>query len=91
MCNADVKLNRIERIEHPVMELVVRALADYFDCATDSFQCGSDQPEDIAEDVMREAVEEMGVSKIHERLCGKVDFKRALYAFMPAMSRSADA
>lgn len=83
MCNSDVKLDRIERIEHTVMELVVRALADYFDRAVDSFQYGSDKPEDIAEDVMRDAVEEMGVSKIHHRLGGKVDFKKALYAFLP--------
>ena len=83
MSNEEMRLDRIERIEQTVMEFVVCALAEYFDHAVEAFQYESDLPEDIAEDVMSHAVESMGVSKINERLVGKVDFKKALYAFVP--------
>ena len=83
MSDAEMKLDRIERIEQTVMELVVRALTDYYCRAVETFQYEKDLPQDIAEDVMREAVETMGVSKFHGRVYGKVDFKKALYAFVP--------
>ena len=40
-------------------------------------------PQDIAEDVTREAIEAMGMSGISERLYGKVDVKKAIYVFLP--------
>ena len=40
-------------------------------------------PQDIAEDVTREALESMGVSRLNERLYGKVDVKKAIYVFLP--------
>ena len=65
------------------MSLVVQALTDYSEAATTIFREETDQPQDIAEDVMREALESMGVSGIHERLYGKVDVKKAIYVFLP--------
>ena len=39
--------------------------------------------QDIAEDVMREAIESMGIASLQERLYGKVDYKKAVYVFIP--------
>ena len=44
--------------------------------------------QDIAEDVMREAIEAMGVSGFQERLYGKVDYKKAIYVFVPEAQTS---
>ena len=73
----------MENLERTVMEMVVQALTDYRQQAETIFREETDLPQDIAEDVTREALEEMGVSGISERLYGKVDYKKAVYAFMP--------
>ena len=65
------------------MALVVQALADYREDAITIFREETDQPQDIAEDVTREAIESMGVSGIHDRLYGKVDVKKTIYVFLP--------
>jgi len=72
-----------EVIEQTVMEMVVQALTDYREQAVTIFRDETDLPQDIAEDVTREAMDAMGVSSIGERLYGKVDYKRAIYAFLP--------
>ena len=77
------QLDEIERIERAVLSLVVQALADYRGQISIIFREETDQPQDIAEDVTREAIAAMGVSATHDRLYGKVDVKKALYAFMP--------
>ena len=77
-------LEETERLEQTVMEMVVQALTDYRGQAVTIFREETDQPQDIAEDVTREALEAMGVSGIRERLYGKVDYKRAIYAFLPS-------
>lgn len=38
---------------------------------------------DIGEDITREALDLMGVSRINRRLSGKIDYKRARYVFHP--------
>lgn len=65
------------------MEMVVQTLTDYREQAVTIFREETDLPQDIAEDVTREALETMGVSGIAERLYGKVDYKKAVYAFLP--------
>ncbi len=65
------------------MSMVVQALRDYRDDATTIFREETDLPQDIAEDVTREAIDSLGVSGIRERLYGKVDVKKAVYAFLP--------
>lgn len=77
-------LDELEHLEQTVMEMVVQALIDYREQAVTIFREETDQPQDIAEDVTREALEAMGVSGIRERLYGKVDYKKAIYAFLPA-------
>ena len=63
--------------------MVVQALTDFCSQAATIFREETDLPQDIAEDVTREAMDVMGVSRIAERLYGKVDYKRAIYAFLP--------
>ena len=66
------------------MAMVVQALTDYRQQAVTIFREESDLPQDIAEDITREALELMGVSGWNERLYGKVDFKKAVYVFLPS-------
>ena len=74
---------RVERLERAVLAMVVQALTDYRDQAATIFREDTDEPQDIAEDITREAVDAMGLSEIHERLYGKVDLKKAIYTFTP--------
>lgn len=73
----------LELVERTAFEMVVQALTDYRATAAMVFQKEADQAQDIAEDVMREAVEAMGLPGFHERLYGKVDYKKAIYTFIP--------
>lgn len=63
--------------------MVTQALMDYASQAVDIFKEEVDKPQDIAEDVTREAIELMGLPQIHMRLYGKVDIKKAVYVFLP--------
>ena len=63
--------------------MVVQALKDYQQQAKTIFREEEDEPQDIAEDVVRESIEAMGMSGLRHRLYGKVDFKRAIYVFLP--------
>ncbi|MDE0675616.1 MAG: BglI family type II restriction endonuclease [bacterium] len=63
--------------------MVFQAFADYREQAATIFRNEIDQPQDIAEDITREAIESMGLSEIHQRLYGKVDLKKAIYVFAP--------
>ncbi len=73
----------IERLEQAAFEMVVQALEDYKKQAATIFREEMDKPQDIAEDIIREAMDAMGVPSFHERLYGKVDYKRAVYVFIP--------
>ncbi|MCY3578901.1 MAG: BglI family type II restriction endonuclease [bacterium] len=75
--------DRIEHIERAVLSMVAQALTDYRDQAITIFREETDYPQDIAEDVLREAIDSMGMSQMHERLYGKVDLKKAIYVFAP--------
>ena len=78
----DQPAERLERLERTAFETVVQALTDYRE-VTRIFREEVDKAQDIAEDVMREALESMGISTFHERLYGKVDYKKAMYVFIP--------
>lgn len=78
-----MKLEEIEQVERSVMSLVVQAMRDYWNDAVTIFREETDQPQDIAEDITREAIASMGVSGTQDRIYGKVDVKKAIYAFMP--------
>ena len=78
-----MKLDELERLEQIAMSIVVQALRDYRREATIIFREETDLPQDIAEDITREAIESMGVSGMRVRLYGKVDVKKAVYIFLP--------
>ena len=76
-------LDELEVLERTTFEMVVQAITDYLRESILVFREEQDLPSDIAQDVMREAIEEMGLSGIRERLYGKVDYKKAIYVFLP--------
>ena len=78
-----MKLEELEHIEQTAFSMVVQALTDYAKEAVTIFREEIDQPQDIAEDITREAVEAMGLPGVRERLYGKVDVKKAIYVFLP--------
>ncbi len=76
-------LDRLEEIEKSSLRLVAQALYDYRVSASVIFREESDQVADIGEDITREALDRLGMSKIDQRLFGKIDYKRACYLFHP--------
>ncbi len=76
-------LDRLEEIEKVSLRLVTQAVYDYHTVAQEIFQEESDLVADIGEDITREALDRLGMSKIDQRLFGKVDYKRACYLFHP--------
>lgn len=75
--------DRLEDIEKASLRLVAQALYDYRSEAIEIFRQESDLVADIGEDITREALDRMGMSKIDQRLFGKMDYKRARYIFHP--------
>lgn len=78
-----MELDALERLEKTAMAMVVQAIKDYLPQASTIFREETDLPQDIAEDVTREAIEVMGLPGLRERLYGKVDVKKAIYVFLP--------
>lgn len=78
-----MKPAELEILERVVMSMVVQAFKDYWGEAAKIFSAETDQPQDIAEDITRHAIDKMGLPGIHDRLYGKVDIKKAIYAFLP--------
>jgi hypothetical protein len=76
-------LDKLEAIEKAPLRLVVQAVFDFREQAINIFQHERDLVQDIGEDITREALDRMGVSRIDERLFGKTDYKRARYFFHP--------
>jgi len=74
-------LDRLESIELATTRLVTQSLLDFRDEAKEIFRKEKDLAQDIAEDITREALDRMGMSKINVRLFGKIDYKRARYVF----------
>lgn len=78
-----MNLDKLELIEQTVIEMVHRALLDFAKNTKEIFGNETDLPQDIAEDVTREAMDNMGLSNFSERLYGKVDYKKSIYVFIP--------
>ena len=79
-------LEKLEEIEKATIRLVTQAIYDFRDKAMDIFLTEQDKEGDIGEDITREALDLIGVSKIPIRLTGKIDYKRARYVFHPEYS-----
>ncbi len=75
--------DKLEEIEKASLRLVVQAIYDYRETAVEIFREEHDLVADIGEDITREALDKLGMSKIDRRLFGKVDYKRARYIFHP--------
>jgi hypothetical protein len=71
----------LEGIEKGSLRLVSQALYEFRATAALIFQRERDLAADIGEDITREALDRMGVSKMDARLFGKIDYKRARYIF----------
>ena len=76
-------LERLEAIEKASLRLVVQAVYDFREAAAAIFRLESDLAADVGEDLTREALDKLGVSKVDQRLFGKIDYKRARYVFHP--------
>ncbi len=74
----------LEEIEKVSLRLVTQAIYDFRSSAEQIFAKEKDLVADIGEDLTREALDRLGVSRIDERLFGKMDYKRARYIFLPA-------
>lgn len=72
--------DQMETLEQTSFSMVVQALSDYASQAVSIFREEVDQPQDIAEDVTREAIELMGYRKY---IC---DFTGKLILRQPCMS-----
>lgn len=76
-------LEKIEETEKASTRLVTQAIYELRDEAADIFRRERDLAQDIAEDITREALDRLGVSRMDFRLFGKIDYKRARYVFHP--------
>jgi hypothetical protein len=76
-------LPALEDIELASQRFVTQCLLDFRQSAREIFAAEKDLQADIGEDITREALENVGVSKIQVRLFGKMDYKRARYVFHP--------
>lgn len=80
------ELDTLEAIEKATLRLVVQAIFDFRESAREIFLEEQDLVADIGEDITREAMDRLGVSAIPVRLFGKIDYKRAVYLFLPEYS-----
>jgi hypothetical protein len=76
--------DKIEETEKASPKLVTQAIYEFRATAAEIFKREHDLPQDIAEDVTREALDRLGVSRMDVRLFGKMDYKRARYVFHPS-------
>jgi hypothetical protein len=76
-------LDRLEGIEKASLRFVTQAILDFRETAAVIFARERDLAQDIAEDITREALDRMGISRMEVRLFGKIDYKKALYVFHP--------
>ena len=77
------ELEQLEEIEKASQRMMVQAISDYRASAEEIFREERDLVADIGEDITREALDKMGMSRIDQRLFGKMDYKQARYLFHP--------
>jgi hypothetical protein len=77
----------IENVEKASARMVCQAVLDFADVAKKQFSLAKDLAGTVGEDVTRDAMDSMGMSRIPTaRLIGKIDYKRAAYYFDPSYS-----
>jgi Type II restriction enzyme SfiI len=80
---SDLDLDQIEEVEKISLRLAFQALIWFAPQAWDIFDRSPDDPQDIAEDVTREAIGVFKGFSINERLFGTIDYKQARWLPMP--------
>jgi hypothetical protein len=73
----------IESIEKGSTRFVAQAIELFRSEALDIFTHESDLQADIGEDITTEALDSLGMSRMAQRVFGKMDYKRARYIFEP--------
>ena len=73
----------IESIEKGSTRFVAQAIELFRSEAVDVFAHESDLQADIGEDITTEALDSLGMSRMAQRVFGKMDYKRARYIFEP--------
>lgn len=73
----------IESIEKGSTRFVAQAIELFRTEAVDIFAHESDLQADIGEDITAEALDSLGMSRMAQRVFGKMDYKRARYIFEP--------
>jgi len=73
----------IEAIEKGSTRFVAQAIELFRAEAIDIFAHESDLQADIGEDITAEALDSLGMSRMAQRVFGKMDYKRARYIFEP--------
>ena len=74
---------RIEDVEKSSTRFVAQAIELFRDEAVSIFSDESDLQADIGEDITAEALDSLGMSRMAQRVFGKMDYKRARYIFEP--------
>ena len=73
----------VEDIEKSSLRFVTQALELFKSGAVQIFQEAQDWQADIGEDITAEALDSLGMSRMAQRVAGKMDYKRARYIFEP--------
>ncbi|MBX9679445.1 MAG: SfiI family type II restriction endonuclease [Gemmataceae bacterium] len=77
----------LENIEKASTRMVCQAVLDFSEIAKKQFTLAKDLAGTVGEDVTRDAMDSMGMSRIPTaRLIGTIDYKRAAYCFDPSYS-----
>lgn len=74
---ADLSEDEIESLERVSLRLVVQALVTFGRAAWDEFRNSTGKEQDIAEDVVRDALDELPGFIRRERILGTVDYRKA--------------
>jgi hypothetical protein len=73
----------IEDFEKSSLRFVTQALELFRDDAIQIFHEARDLQADVGEDITGEALDSLGMSRMAQRVFGKMDYKRARYIFEP--------
>lgn len=79
----DLTFDQIELVEKISLRLAFQSLVWFAPQAWDIFDRSPDDPQDIAEDITREAIGVFKGFSINERLFGTIDYKQARWLPMP--------
>lgn len=80
---ADLTPDEIEEVEKLSLRWMYQAVLDFGFTAWDIFRQSPDDGKDVAEDITRELLDALSGYRIHQRILGSVDYRKARYVLMP--------